>query len=178
MPVHIGPPPSSADVVDVVDILLACHDRIRRFSDAAVRLAVTPPGTGDEEIRDAATRIRYYFRAAYPAHVEDEDDTLLPRLHGLSAEVDAALATMEHDHDAHGRDMAHLLRLCDALVEAPARHAVLAAELGEVAAALRDDFARHLAMEELTLFPAVRTRLPHAVQAEMLYEARARRGDG
>ena len=173
MPVQIGPVKSS---VDIVDILLACHDRIRRFCDSAVRLA--DPGPEAAELGEAAARIRYYFRASFPSHVEDEDDTVFPRLHGLDAEVDDALATMERDHEDHAPALARLLALCDALVEDPRQHAAIAAELNSVAATLRDGFARHLAMEEATIFPAIRERLARAVQDEMLYEARARRGDG
>ena len=178
MPVQIGPVKSS---VDIVDILLACHDRIRRFSDAAVRLAAqgtSATEVGEAEVGEAAARIRYYFRASFPSHLEDEDDTVLPRLHGLGADVDDALATMERDHEDHAPALTRLLELCDALVEDPCQHAAVATELGEVAATLRDQFARHLAMEEATILPAIRERLSHDVQAEMLYEARARRGDG
>ncbi len=173
MPTQIGPAPSS---VDLVDILLACHDRIRRFSDAAVRLAA--PDLAEAEIREAAARIRYYFRASFPFHLDDEEDTLLPRLQGLSAEIDAALEAMEREHEEHRPLLAHVLAMCDTLVEEPSRHGALAAGLLCDATALRESFARHLAHEESAILPVIRTRLAPEVQAELTYEARARRGDG
>ncbi len=173
MPVSVGPPEPA---IDFVDILLACHDRIRRFADSAVRLAA--PDAAPGEVRDAASRIRYYFRAAFPSHVDDENDTLLPRLLGADPAVDEALHTMERDHDGHAAPLARLLALCDALVEDPARHSALRDELAALAAQLHAAFSRHLAMEEASIFPAIRDRLPATVQAELLYEARARRGDG
>lgn len=174
MPVQLsGPAPSS---VDVVDILLACHARIRTFADSAVRLAA--PGVVPEEAREAAAKIRYYFRAAFPSHVDDENDSLLPRMGGLSPEIDAALTTMEREHDEHAAPLARLLALCDALVEDPARLESLREELGTRARWLREAFEQHLTMEETIIFPAIRERLSHETRDELLYEAKARRGDG
>src|SRR6185503_861481 len=91
MLVSLGSP--RGDERDVVDALLACHERIRRFSAMAVRIA-DAGGATELEIRDAAAAVRRYFAEALPLHVADEDEDLAPLLAGRDPAIDAALATM------------------------------------------------------------------------------------
>jgi hypothetical protein len=55
---------------DVVDMLAACHERIRTFSTMACAIA----SGGD--VREAAAAVRRYFAEAYPLHVADEEELL------------------------------------------------------------------------------------------------------
>src|SRR5262245_31350447 len=98
---------------DLVDLLLACHERIRRFTAMAARLAAT--SAPDAEVRDVAGQIRRYFAESFPLHLADEDEQLAPRLAGTSAEVDAALAQMTTEHATHAPLVARVLAICSTL---------------------------------------------------------------
>lgn len=172
-------PPSSTDpspAHDLVGLLLECHERIRRFLDIAVRLALRPPIPWPEgEIRETALALHRYFSQALPLHVRDEEETLQPRLAGRDPEVDDALAEMRKEHAAHEAVLRCLLVTVLAIAEEPARHETLAEELRPIAEELRTQLLGHLLAEEQTLFPAV-TRLCDAdTQAAMVEELRQRR---
>src|SRR5512138_2963034 len=137
---------------DIVDLLLECHARIRSFSDLAVRLGEVHEAAPDE-IRDAAARVRRYFVEALPLHARDEEESVLPRLAGRDAVVDAALVAMHRDHVGHGELLEPVLAICAELVAVPGRHAELAPSLAEAGRRLRAHFEAHLASEEGTIFP-------------------------
>lgn len=169
--VSIGPRAAGGDLVD---LLLACHERIRRF----VRLAEEVgrrDDVDDAEVIDACQRCERYFAEALPLHVADEEDSLVPRLRGISAEVDAALATMHAEHAAHPPLLGAFLDAARAVQAAPGDRA-RRARLGEAAARLAAAFAPHLAIEEQVLFPAIRAALSDADRAAIVRELRARRG--
>ena len=171
MLIRIG---SRAGGGDVVEELRACHDRIRSFTALARRLGETrdvPPG----DVADAAARVRRYFVEALPRHVEDEEQSLLPRLRGRSLALDAALAAMHGEHAAQGLREARLVAICDRLIADPAQHAALADELADAARELEAAYAEHLDGEERAVFPAL-AELPEAERAAVLAEMRARRG--
>lgn len=160
---------------DAVDLLLECHVRIRAFLGMARRLAegaAAPP----EELAATAERVHRYFAQALPLHALDEEESILPRLRGLDPEVDRELDEMVHEHAGHGPPLEALLAACAALAREPARHAALAAALGDATAELERHFAAHLAREEAVIFPAVRRLLDPAADAAIVRELRARRG--
>jgi hypothetical protein len=66
---------SVAETGDVVDLLLACHERIRFFIDLAIRIADTTDAS-NEEIREAAARVVRYFSESLPLHVADEEESI------------------------------------------------------------------------------------------------------
>lgn len=167
----LGPAREGDD--DALDLLLACHERIRRFIGLAARLC--EDGADLTERAEAAERVRRYFAEALPRHVADEDASLLPRLRGQDPAIDAALAQMHAEHEAHAPHLARLVALCQALAQDPADAAARAA-LHPLATQLADDFAAHLALEEQVLFVGLRERLGPAGMAALLAELRARRG--
>lgn len=150
---------------DVVELLYECHARIRKFLELARRLAATPT-LGDADIRTAAMQVRRYFKAAFPLHLQDEDEILTPRLGKQSAAVDEALAKMHADHVEHAPLVDRLVALCSTLETDPHKLPALANELGETAAALTSVIEPHLALEEKTIFPALR-QLPREIHDEM-----------
>ena len=158
---------------DLVDLLLACHERIRRFAVLAVTVAQRQDLPGNE-VAEACVQVHRYFSEALPLHVADEDESILPRLQGASPEIDHALRTMRDQHVEHGPKLQSLLRLTEALrVQSDA--AALKSDLAVVAVDLEQEFHAHLAMEESVLFPALRG-LPGSIQAEIVAELRERRG--
>jgi iron-sulfur cluster repair protein YtfE (RIC family) len=139
---------------DVVDLLAACHERIRKFSAMACAIA---NGQG-ADLRQAAGAVRRYFAEAFPLHVADEEELLeLPqRIHD--------------EHVAHAVEVEHLVTLC-AQIEAGG---AVPPELGPLAEKLRKELDEHLALEERDVFPAIRA-LPAEVRARMRDAIRARR---
>ena len=160
---------------DVVDLLLECHGRIRRFTEVARRLGAAGADPA-EQVREAAAQVRRYFREALPLHVADEDETIAPALAGRDPGVDAALAAMGAEHVEHGPALERVVELCGAVAQDPRAISELGAELAVAAAALDALFEPHLAVEERTIFPAI-AALPAPEREALLAAVRARRTD-
>jgi iron-sulfur cluster repair protein YtfE (RIC family) len=169
IPLHVRKGP-----LDLVDTILECHERIRHFAGVAVKIGAAR-GLPDEQILSAAADVQRYFRHGLPHHVDDEKKSILPRLKSRSREVDDALAAMEREHRDHEAPLARVLGLMDAVVAAPGDHARLAAEVSAAAAEISRVFESHLASEEKTVFPALRSFLSPADRSQILAELRARR---
>jgi iron-sulfur cluster repair protein YtfE (RIC family) len=159
----------------VVDALLDCHERIRQMSGLA-RAIATAQGRPEGEIGEAAGRVRRYFTESLAHHVADEEESILPRLRGRDAAVDAALDSMEHEHRDHAQHVARLVAACAELEQRPGGLAELRAELDQVSARLVEDFEAHLAGEEKIVLPAIRRLLSEEERAQIRAEMRARRG--
>lgn len=159
---------------DIVQLLLDCHGRIRHFVALARRLGEADAPTA-VEVRDSAFRVRRYFGEALPLHVEDEEESVLPRLQGREPSLDDALERMSAEHSEHAPMLAALLHTCRTLESAPERHADLRAALAATATALERLFTAHLEAEEAVVLPAIRDLLPAAEHDAMVHELRARR---
>lgn len=151
MLVQIGPRNSTGDVVD---LLRECHARIRRFLELATRLAATP-SVAAGEVRTVTEQIRRYFVEAFPLHLADEDESILPTLSGRAPSVDAALATMHADHVDHAGLVERLIELCAQLHDEPEALPAQAAGLATATEALRAVLEPHLMLEEREIFPAI-----------------------
>ena len=103
---------------ELLELLLECHGRIRQFVELA-RETGERPGSPAFDVVDACNRVERYFVEALPLHVRDEEDSILPRLRGRSAELDHALSEMRLEHRQHEPPLAELLSACRALREAP-----------------------------------------------------------
>jgi hemerythrin-like domain-containing protein len=80
------PPPSFEDPMEM---LRACHDKVRHFAKLSLRLAEHVGQHGaDQQAQDAAKAVIRYFDLAAPLHHADEDEDLYPALLALG---DAAL---------------------------------------------------------------------------------------
>ena len=174
MAVQLGAKPPAAGVVE---LLLECHQRTRSFTWLARRLA----GAGDlapAEVAEAAASVCRYFGEALPLHSADEEESVMPLLTGRDPALDGALAVMRREHAEHAAMVERVVALCHELSEAPARHAAVALALGQAAAELERHFAFHLALEEETIFPALKRILDPATDARVAGEMRARRKTG
>lgn len=159
---------------DVVDLLLDCHTRIRSFSRLAVRIAEAE-GAAAGEVAEAAARVRRYFSVAMPHHVEDEEESVLPRLMGKDAALDAALERMEAEHEGHVEPLRRLVEIAGELAARPDRLPARRETLGEVGGALVRAFDAHLEAEEAIVFPAIREKLSVDEREAILGELRRRR---
>ncbi|RMH42274.1 MAG: hemerythrin domain-containing protein [Deltaproteobacteria bacterium] len=169
----IGRGPRAAGPRDVVTRLADCHERIRRHTAIARRLAAAD-GATTSDIRAAAAQVVSYFGRALPLHSADEDESIAPRLSSRGGDVAAACAEMTRQHAAIHATLTDLLPLCRALDAAPERHADLRGRLDELAGALAAQFDEHLALEERVVFPAI-AALPDADRAAIVAEMAARR---
>lgn len=171
MLISIGQGPKPPD--DITDALLECHQRIRTFTALGVTLG-SRPDLPDPEVRDAAARVERYFRVALPLHVRDEEESLLPRLHGLVPAVDEALAKMHAEHEQHHALLEQLFQALARVQAAPPDPAERA-RLLDATRALDAAFEPHLRLEETVIFPALRDRVDAPTRRLMLDELRARR---
>ncbi len=171
MLVNIG---SSKESSDVVGLLLACHERIRFFVDLARRLAEAQDASL-EEVRAAAARVVRYFSESLPLHVEDEEESILPRLSGREPALDGALETMQREHQEHEPQLRLLVQLCQSIEAHPERFRESRESLKQVAADLERHFHAHLDVEERVVLPAINSLLTQQDRDTMLAELRARR---
>src|SRR5690606_18929577 len=64
----------------LTEMLADCHARIRSF--IALAIAAGEQQAPPEEVAAACARVERYFVQAFPLHVRDEEDSVLPRLRG------------------------------------------------------------------------------------------------
>jgi len=146
---------SRAQFGDVVDLLVACHHRIREHLALARRLAHAPAGTTPDSIKGAAARVRTYFDQAFPLHRADEEGDLFPLLVGRSDELDVAIGELMRDHETHEIDVRIVVDICRTLEQDPSQLERYAARLASSVGALETELVQHLALEERTVFPAL-----------------------
>ncbi|MFA9460147.1 hemerythrin domain-containing protein [Thiohalorhabdus methylotrophus] len=154
---------SAPDFQSPLQLLRACHQRIERFADLAVRIAEHLPGDDPpaEPVRQSAGQVLRYFDQAAPLHHADEEEDLLPRLRGrLVAEPDpdlsALLDGLKAEHAGLENHWGTLRPLLDDLREG---EPVEAARYRASAEAFRDAQLDHLQRENAHLLPAAEATL-------------------
>lgn len=152
--------------------LTDCHQRIRTFGELLERVASDATLTLPQR-SEACLQAERYFREALPLHVADEEQSVLPRLRGLDAAVDAALEAMVQQHLGHGALLCEVVALAAHLAASPGEESARAA-LAPLAGRLRAELEQHLELEERTWFPLVAAWSP-SEQAEVARELRQRR---
>ncbi len=157
---------------EALGLLTACHERIRRFSDAAI-LIVSMPGVSSAEIAEAAKAIHRYFSIALPLHIQDEDVSLQRRLEPhMTKAMRSALTRMTDEHTTIDSALQQLLPLWQQVIAEPWRAREL--ELRKPSESLRAAFESHLQLEEQQIFPAI-LRLSEDSAVRIVSEMRARR---
>lgn len=149
-----------------------CHERIRRFGELLERVA-SDATLALPERAEASRQAARYFHEALPLHVADEEESVLPRLRGVDAAVDAALDDMVRQHLEHGPLLREVLELAGQLATTPSDEAARAA-LAPLAARLRLELEEHLILEERRWFPLV-AAWSAAEQQDVARELRQRR---
>jgi hemerythrin-like domain-containing protein len=162
--------------LSLVDLLGECHERIRLFL-ALARRAATRRDAPLDQVAQACADVERYFVEAYPLHVADEEESIAPRLRGLSPAVDDALEAMAKEHRQHAPKLDALLR-ATAQVQSEPHHDGARDELATTAEALQTEFEKHLVLEERAIFPAIRERLSAETQTRIVDELRQRRRHG
>ncbi len=170
--IRTGPRPPTTE--EPVDLLMACHARLRHFSGLALSLAAGS-GLGAEPVRDASTQLVRYFRVALPLHEADEEQSLAPALlsTGAGAQVAEALERMTAQHVLVHEVLEELLPEWERLQEAP--EGIAALDLLAASRRLGAVLDIHLALEEQDLFPVVEVEIPVAERRRLFAVMRARR---
>lgn len=151
------------------EMLLACHDRVRRSLDLLLRLQAHAATHGaDEQARDAARDVLRYFDLAGPKHHEDEERHVLPRLRAKGQ--DELADRLAADHAEMSRQWAAVRPALEALRDGSAQS--LDAAACQAYAAL---YAAHMAAEEGQAFPAASRQLGTEALAAMGAEMAGRR---
>ena len=142
--------PVAPTIANPIELLQACHDKVRRFAGLTLRLRTHLAEHGpDAQAQEAATSILRYFDMAAPLHHDDEDLDLFPALRALGqADLNASISELEAQHEPLGQ-------LWQAL--RPWLTATAAGQPCEVPSEA-DDFAvaypAHAAREETEIYPA------------------------
>jgi hemerythrin-like domain-containing protein len=174
MTVAIGRGPRSGGG-DAIDLLLECHQRIRRFTAMAVALAEAGDSGDAGERAAAASALVRYFGDALPLHVADEEVDLEPLLERrtASAEVAGLMSALGRQHRHIEALVAELMPSWQALLDGGTGAAELADASAELAALLGD----HLALEEAELMPRARAALSTDDLVALAAAMRSRRSD-
>lgn len=146
-----------------LEILDGCHERVRRFSALAVRIAERIASNGfDDEARTAARSVMRYFDEAGPNHHRDEEDDLFPALGDCAPELVERLRAEHRQLEALWREVRAGL------------------EAGTLAVALAESFTlayrRHIETEERELLPLARRVLDERTIAKLGRAMAVRRG--
>ncbi|WP_290871278.1 hemerythrin domain-containing protein [Aquabacterium sp.] len=148
--------PNGPRIDDPIELLLACHEKVRRFTSLSLKLQdhVATQGA-DGQAADAARAILRYFDVAAPLHHADEDEDLYPALLGLA---DASLAqTIQRIQDEH-QELNRLWQACRPWLTRVSEAGSLA-DPGDVPPApdaigvFAARYGQHAAQEEQWLFP-------------------------
>ena len=175
---QISPAKTQSKTEDAVDMLVGCHQRIRHFTGVAMKLAHAQ-GVTPEEVTQAAAGVHRYYTVSLPLHEADEEETLRPRLDTVADDkLHHALLAMTDQHQAIDDLLERLLPLLVMVQSNPQTLHAAGPEMCSITKALDETFRAHLQLEEEVIFPAIRERLPEAVQVEMTNEMRGRRKQG
>jgi hemerythrin superfamily protein len=83
-----------------LELLYACHDKVRHFSALIGKLAPHVAAQGaDQEAQEAAANALRYFEQALPLHHADEEEDVFPALRSLrDSELNAAIEAAHNEH--------------------------------------------------------------------------------
>ncbi|MEW5737998.1 MAG: hemerythrin domain-containing protein [Myxococcota bacterium] len=157
---------------DVIEALLAAHQRARTALKLAASLGTASATEGTAELARAISQV---LGEDLPRHMSHEEEVLAPRLAGLHVVVDAALQRMQHEHFQLHAALAQVTMLCESIARDVSRLHALRFSLEPAVQTLAARLEAHHAMEESILFPAIRRLMPPGDQTDVRRELRARR---
>jgi hemerythrin-like domain-containing protein len=160
-----------------MEMLLGCHDRVRRSLQLLERLCErVAEGRIGETVRDGARDVLRYFDQASPQHHEDEERHVFPRVLAASPSpaVRAAVLQLQEDHRRMERQWARLRTPLAAL--AAGRDAAFGRAQIEAAARFCALYEAHLRTEEAIVFPVAAALLDAQALQAIGEEMAARRG--
>ena len=163
-------PTLASEPEDAISLLLGCHQRIRHFTEVALRLARNPHAPVSDRV-EAARSVLRYFQIALPLHEADENESVYPRLRErlASGELCEANEAMVRQHTEIDGVVAELIPLWQYVVEED--EALLNSHLLALTERLQQLWDIHLSLEEEQVLPALREYLTqedlHSIRSEM-----------
>lgn len=155
-----------------IELLTACHDKVRRFATLCGRLARhTAEHGADDQARTAAAGILRYFNIAAPLHHADEEHDLFPALRALQDDgLTTVMQALEQDHAALDMLWEQARPWLEAVQHGQASPAPPALAL------FATRYMEHIAREEREVFPSAARLAPPTLQAIGQNMARRRGG--
>lgn len=146
----------SPRIDDPIELLLACHEKVRRFTMLAERLRAHLAQAGaDAQAQDAARSVLRYFDVAAPLHHADEDEDLYPALRTLARPgLDDALTAISAEHVVLNRAWSAVRPWLQACAEGQALSPPVELTL------FVDTYRRHAQREEAELYPHAQALTP------------------
>jgi hemerythrin superfamily protein len=155
-----------------LELLYACHEKVRRFSTLAGQLATHIHQQGmSEDVCQVATGILRYFELALPNHHADEEEDVFPALRTLNDfQLDKAIGAILAEHitlDSMWQEVRPWLKRIAGNEPPSATPTVLPRFISA--------YLAHVESEEHAIYPALE-RLPLDVINEIALNMRKRRG--
>lgn len=138
-----------------MEMLHACHDRVRRSLNLLRRLGErVSEGRLDDAVYSAAADVVRYFDLAAPHHHQDEERHIFPLLLSQCADpaLREAVLRLQEDHRSMESQWASLRTALTAL--AGGHGEAFGAEQIDAATRFRELYERHTQTEEALVFPA------------------------
>jgi len=144
----------TAHIDDPIALLLACHEKVRRFVTLLGRLQAHMQMRGnDASAREAAQSVLRYFDVAAPLHHADEELDLVPALLTLpSPELHRHATEIMAEHEALNGQWAAIRVLLQAIVAGADWPEASAADSPDTAA-FAQHYLAHAEAEERLLYP-------------------------
>jgi hemerythrin-like domain-containing protein len=178
MPVQIGAPRESS-FNQPFQLLSDCHRRVEMFLGVLGQLARSRPSRLNQDQTGALERALDYFRDAAPKHTADEEESVFPRLRGLSSPQAGEAVRIIEKLESHHVDANLLHRMVDTLGRKWLGQGTLDTDEMTAFAAhvssLESMYREHIALEDQALFPLAETLLSPETAAEIGREMAERR---
>jgi hemerythrin-like domain-containing protein len=177
MPVQIGA--KSHDFSNPTGLLSDCHRRIEMFLGLLQRVAPVIDSSFTADARTALETSLRYFQEAAPKHIEDEEESVFPRLRRMSnPEIERALATLDELEDDHRRASAlhtevHVLGL--QCLEKGRLSLREADSFRRAVSDLSSIYGKHIRIEDDIVFPAAQRALSRSQKSAIAREMASRR---
>lgn len=156
-----------------LDYLLAENRRILRFCDTLDMVAADTGRIG----RLVAPALIGFARVDLPRHLDDMEKDLLPLVEGallVGDDAGGVLAQLSREHAVDRREAERLIGALEPLAEGCAPHNE--PELCLLAHAVAEAQRRHVAWEEMVLYPLARARLHPGLLRSLSHRLARRRG--
>jgi hemerythrin-like domain-containing protein len=166
-------PDPAPDFSQPLELLLACHDKIRRHCQLLVDLCTyLESHAPDEDARKTCENIYRYFSISAVNHHQDEEQSLFPSLlcsSHLTRETTQLISRLKLDHfnlDKHWLRFEPILKNNDL---------VTLAIMTNQAKALQDSYEQHIGLENMQLLPSAEKLLNPSQLLSLGQQMKARR---
>jgi len=175
MAIQIGAKPDSG-FDDPIGMLADCHRRVESFLGIlCVVVERAQNGELTDEEKNAVQSALHYFQQGGQRHTADEEESLFPRLRGISNPAIEAIVGLQSDHRRANRLHDSIERLYLTWISsgklAPEEQDQLVSQAGQ----LRDIYSAHIKVEETVVFRYAAMALDSEVIAKIGTEFKMRR---